>query len=78
MVNPSHVIDGNWFQLKVNCTHAEPGEIVGATRVTISRLISELSKENFCRTINHNIQINKSHYSDFLNEHKHEGHSAKI
>lgn len=62
MVEPSPVIDGNWLQLRSNCTHTELGEIIGTTRVTISRLISELSKENFCRTINHTIQINRTQY----------------
>lgn len=65
MVDTSLVIDGNWHQLRVNCTHTELGEIIGATRVTISRLISELSKENFCRNMNHNIQINRRQYSAF-------------
>lgn len=62
MVDPSSLVDGNWFKLKVNFTHSELGEIIGTTRVTISRIIGDLSKENFCRTINHNIQINKNYY----------------
>lgn len=66
MVMPEPVIDGNWLQLRTSCTHSELGEIIGTTRVTISRLISELSREKFCRNINHAIQINRAQYLEFM------------
>lgn len=60
------VVDEQWYPLKAACTHAEMGDIIGTTRVTISRLISELSRENFCRTVNHRIQVNAAQYWDMV------------
>lgn len=68
VADPSATVDGNWLQLKVSCTHSELGEIIGTTRVTISRIISDLSRENFCRIMNHNIQLNKNDYLHFVEE----------
>lgn len=69
-VDTSRVIDGHWYGLKMNYSHAELGEIIGATRVTISRLLSEFSKGNFCRSVNHQIQINREQYLDFIGKHR--------
>ena len=69
MADTTALADGKWMRLKVSCTQSELGEIIGTTRVTISRLISELSRENFCRTINHSIQLNQSQYLEFVSRH---------
>ncbi len=49
--------EGHWHSLKIAYTHAMLGSIVGASRVTISKVFNELRLEGFLRTVNNRIQI---------------------
>jgi len=51
------VVDGGWHNLKINYTQYELSTIVGAARVTISKLIGELCGEGFIRVLNRHTQI---------------------
>lgn len=57
----------NWYALEQHFTHQELGEIIGTTRVTISRQINELCNEGFLRIVNRKYQINKSQAEQYLN-----------
>lgn len=52
-----HLIDGAWYNLKLNCTQYELSTIVGGARVTVSKLIGELCQEGFIRVLNRKTQI---------------------
>jgi|GEM_PF-220628 len=56
-VDTSAVIDRQWYALSKKRTHYELGIDIGATRVTVSRLISELCCEGLLRTVNNQIQF---------------------
>lgn len=58
----SHVIDGQWYDLKLNYTQYEISTIVGGARVTITKLINELCAEGFIRVLNRRTQINVNQY----------------
>ena len=58
----SHVIDGQWYDLKLNYTQYEISTIVGGARVTITKLINELCAEGFIRVLNRKTQINVNQY----------------
>ena len=45
----SRVIDGGWYDLKINYTQYEISTIIAAARVTVSKLINELCTEGFIR-----------------------------
>ena len=58
----------DWYNLKIRYTHQELGEIVGGSRVTISRQINELCKEGFIRMLNRNIQVHQEKCSAYLRQ----------
>ena len=60
--------DPEWYNLKISYTHYDLGVIVGAARVTVSKLIGELCDEGFIRVINHKLQISRKMYQDCLAE----------
>lgn len=62
--DPSSSPDGKWYPLSHEYTHRDIASIIGTNRVTISRFISELAREDFLRVINKHIQINSSHISE--------------
>lgn len=64
--NTNQLIDHRWYPLQTNYTHAEIGEIIGGTRVTVSRLIGELSNEGFTRILNRRIQVNADAYKEMM------------
>jgi len=68
VVDTSHLIDQQWYTLKVKYTHYDLGIIVGSSRVTVSKLINELYNENTLRLINHKMQVNKTAYEEYLKE----------
>ena len=49
--------EGRWHPLKIQYTHAALGSIVGASRVTISKVINEMRGDQFLRTVNQQNQI---------------------
>lgn len=59
-----------WYDLEQHFTHQELGEIIGTTRVTISRQINDLCNKNFLRIINRKYQINKILANKFLSDNK--------
>jgi CRP/FNR family cyclic AMP-dependent transcriptional regulator len=58
--------DPQWYNLKIKYTHYQLGVIVGAARVTISKLIQELCAETFIRVLNRQIQVNRQLYDDYI------------
>lgn len=58
----SRLIDGGWYDLKLNYTQYEMSTIVGSTRVTVSKLINELCMEGFIRVLNRKTQVNAAMY----------------
>lgn len=58
----AHTVDGQWYDMKVNYTQYEIGTIVGAARVTVSKLINELCDDGFLRIVNRRTQIHIPDY----------------
>jgi CRP/FNR family cyclic AMP-dependent transcriptional regulator len=67
-VDKTKITDTGWYNVKVHSTHYELGIIVGAARVTVSKLINELCDERFLRVINRNIQVNINAYEEYMIE----------
>lgn len=65
--DPSASQDRIWYPLTHRYTHQEIASIIGTNRVTVSRLISELTREGFLRIINKRIELNGSRLSSFSN-----------
>jgi len=65
-VDLENISDPQWYDLKIKYTHYQLGVIVGAARVTISKLIQELCAETFIRVLNRQIQINRRLYNDYI------------
>lgn len=63
-----NITDPSWYNLRTRYTHQELGEIVGGSRVTISRQINELCKEGFVRMLNRRIQVNQEKYKTYLRQ----------
>jgi len=61
-VDLENSIDPQWYDLKMRYTHLQLGEMIGAARVTISKLIQKLCDENFIRILNRKIQVNSQYY----------------
>lgn len=61
-VDTGHVVDGGWYDLKINYTQYEISTIVGSARVTVSKLINELCAEGFIRLLNRKTQVNIRQY----------------
>ena len=64
-VNPEGEVEPGWYALRMHYTHSEIAEIVGGARVTVSRLITELSHEGFLRVVNRRLQISAPAYAAF-------------
>lgn len=62
-VDPCALIDDQWYALSQKRTHYDLGIDIGATRVTVSRLISELCCEGMLRTVNNQIQFSRTLYN---------------
>lgn len=62
-VDTGTAIDNQWYALSQKRTHYELGIDIGATRVTVSRLISELCCEGLLRTVNSQIQFSRTLYN---------------
>lgn len=65
-VDLDNISDPQWYDLKIKYTHYQLGVIVGAARVTISKLIQELCAETFIRVLNRQIQINRQLYEAYI------------
>lgn len=72
LVDKGEVEDRTWFNIKISYTHYDLGVIIGASRVTVSRLMQELCSENFLRVINRRTQVNVEQYAKYMgNPQKH-------
>lgn len=58
--DPASSKDRIWYPLSHYYTHQEIASIIGTNRVTVSRLISELARENFLRVINKHVEVNST------------------
>lgn len=65
-VDKEDLTDPGWYSLKVKYTHYELGVIVGAARVTISKLMNELMNEGFIRSINRRVQVDAAKYEEYM------------
>ena len=63
-VDQTDIEDGKWLNQKSRKTHYEIGIVIGATRVSVSRLISDLRNEGIIRIVNNGIQISKDFYAE--------------
>ncbi len=61
----SQLIEDQWYNLKVNYNQYELSTIVGGSRVTVSKLISELCCDGFIRVLNRTIQVNAKKYIEY-------------
>lgn len=55
------LIDGIWCPVIVSWTHHDIAAIIGITRVSVSRLITDLKNEGFLRMVNGRMQINEKY-----------------
>ena len=62
--DPASSKDRTWYPLSHYYTHQEIASIIGTNRVTVSRLISELAREDFLRVINKRMELNSIHITD--------------
>lgn len=67
-VDTEHLIDRDWYPLKVRYTQYEMETIVGSTRVNINKTMGMLAEEGFIRTINRKVQVNATMYRQYLSE----------
>lgn len=67
-VDVTNLQEGKWYPVKVHYTQYELSTIVGAARVTISKLMNELCDEGFIRLLNRNVQVNKTEYEKMIQE----------
>ena len=68
-VDKNNIIDGKWYAVRVKPTRYELGIIVGAARVTVSKLIRELCDEGFMRVINGNIEVSVAEHEEYARQH---------
>lgn len=61
-VDAGTAIDNQWYALSEKRTHYELAIDIGATRVTVSRIVSELCCEGLLRTVNGQIQFSRTLY----------------
>lgn len=61
-----NLIEGQWYCLNKKYTHQELAGIIGANRVTVSKLIMELCECGKIRTVNRKIQIHKKVINSLL------------
>ena len=59
LANKEILIDDSWYKLKSKYTQQELANIVGASRVTVANLNSQLCDEGFIRIINRELQVKK-------------------
>lgn len=67
-VDKTQTADPGWYDLKVKYTHYELGVIVGAARVTVSKILNELMNEGIIRNVNRRIQFDSDKYEHFMKE----------
>ena len=62
----SKLIDGCWYGLHVRYTHADLSVIIGSSRITITKMITELCEEGSIRLVNRKIQIHADYYDQYM------------
>lgn len=67
-VDDSEIIDGQWHPLSEKRTHYELGVDIGASRVTISRLVGVLCRECHLRVVNNQLQFSSDLYRTMTSE----------
>lgn len=66
MADTSQVMDEGWYRLRNTYSQNDICSIIGSARITVAKLMSELSAEGFIRSINRSTQINVKRYEEFL------------
>lgn len=54
----SALVDGQWYDQKVQYTQSDLSVIIGSSRITVSKLLKELCDEGAIRMLNRRIQVN--------------------
>lgn len=54
-----HICEQNWYEVRRRYTHQELASMIGANRVTVSKLIAELYEENKLRRVERNVQVHR-------------------
>ncbi len=52
-----HLVDQHWYKLKYQYTQEDMGKIIGASRITVTRIINELCSEDLIRIVNRKIEV---------------------
>ncbi|MCI9147795.1 MAG: Crp/Fnr family transcriptional regulator [Hungatella sp.] len=55
-----HVCQGHWYEVKRSYTHQELASMIGANRVTVTKLIAELYEEGKLRRVRRRVQVHRS------------------
>lgn len=66
IADTTQVIDGAWYNLRISYSQNDICSIIGSARITVAKLMSDLSAEGFIRTMNRNTQVNQKKYENFL------------
>lgn len=53
----SELVDGKWYNQRVHYTQNDLSTIIGSSRITVSKLLSELCEEGSIRMLNRRVQI---------------------
>lgn len=62
----SVVVDGEWYNMKIQYTHYDLGVQIGSVRVTVSKLLNELCNEGIIRILNRKIQVNVKEHARYM------------
>lgn len=65
-VDKDNIEEAGWYNIKISYTHYDLGVIIGATRVTVSKLVHELCEENYIRIVNRKTQVNIAEYKRYM------------
>lgn len=66
LADTEQVIDGNWYALRMCYTQNDLCVITGCARITIAKIMSDLTNEGVIRTVNRKTQINIRKYLEFV------------
>jgi CRP/FNR family transcriptional regulator len=50
----------DWYCLKIQYTQEDIGKIIGVSRITVTRIISELCRRKIIRLVNHKIEVKRT------------------
>lgn len=54
----SELVDGKWYNQRIQYTQNDLSTIIGSSRITVSKLLNELCEEGAIRMLNRRVQLN--------------------